>query len=195
MTDHTQRSDSSLGVRTSVPTSEHMRVAGEALGAHVRAGDVVLLDGGLGAGKTTFTQGIGRAMGVRGPVTSPTFVIARRHPPESGGLSLVHVDAYRLASWRDLEDLDLGEELTSGVTVVEWGSGRAEPLSDSFLRVLIERPTGEDPGTDEIGDSGTSEDAAAGRRELRLVGHGPAWPETRTGTVRAALSERIAGVH
>ncbi|WP_240759339.1 tRNA (adenosine(37)-N6)-threonylcarbamoyltransferase complex ATPase subunit type 1 TsaE, partial [Phytoactinopolyspora endophytica] len=90
-----------------VPDAQSMHALGEQLATLLRAGDLVLLGGGLGAGKTTLTQGIGAGMGVRGPIASPTFIIARVHPSLVAGAALVHVDAYRLADWDELEDLDL----------------------------------------------------------------------------------------
>lgn len=122
-----------------VATAEEMRDLGERLAPHLRAGDVLVLSGELGAGKTTFTQGLGAGLGVRGGVTSPTFVIARVHPSLAGGPSLVHVDAYRLGGAPELDDLDLDADLDAAVTVVEWGSGLAEALTDSPLEIRIER--------------------------------------------------------
>lgn len=115
---------------------------GRRLGRRLRAGDVVVLTGGLGAGKTTMTTGIGEGLGVRGPITSPTFVIARIHPSLSDGPELVHVDAYRLGGAAELDDLDLDTELDAAVTVVEWGSGLADVLSDDLLEVLIDGTDG-----------------------------------------------------
>ncbi|MBW8749929.1 MAG: tRNA (adenosine(37)-N6)-threonylcarbamoyltransferase complex ATPase subunit type 1 TsaE, partial [Propionibacteriales bacterium] len=103
------------------------------------AADLLILTGDLGAGKTTFTQGLGDGLGVRGPVTSPTFVIARVHPSLRGGPELVHVDAYRLGDAAELDDLDLDTDLDEAVTVVEWGSGLAEALSSDRLEVRLER--------------------------------------------------------
>ena len=120
------------------------------LAQHLRAGDVVILTGELGAGKTTFTQGLGEGLGVRGGVTSPTFVIARVHPALGDGPDLVHVDAYRLGGLDELDDLDLDASLDSAVTVVEWGAGLAEGLADSRLEVVIERTVGDAPATDEL---------------------------------------------
>jgi tRNA threonylcarbamoyladenosine biosynthesis protein TsaE len=128
-----------------------MRELGASLAARLRAGDLVLLSGGLGSGKTTLSQGIGAGLGVRGPITSPTFVIARVHPSLVGGPPLVHVDAYRLGGWDELEDLDLEATLDEAVTVVEWGGGVAEGLSADRLEVEI-RVLGRDerPGEDEV---------------------------------------------
>ena len=103
----------------------------------LRAGDLVVLTGDLGAGKTTLTQGIGAGLGVRGPVTSPTFVIARVHPSLVGGPALVHVDAYRLGSTLELDDLDLDTSLVDAVTVIEWGAGLVEQLSDDRLEITL----------------------------------------------------------
>ncbi len=109
-----------------------------------KPGDVVILTGDLGAGKTTLTQGIAKGLRVRGEVTSPTFVIARVHPPMGHGPALVHVDAYRLGSTLELDDLDLDAALDESVTVVEWGQGIAEGLSTNLLSVAIERTRGGD---------------------------------------------------
>ncbi|HRV65931.1 MAG: tRNA (adenosine(37)-N6)-threonylcarbamoyltransferase complex ATPase subunit type 1 TsaE [Candidatus Nanopelagicales bacterium] len=109
---------------------------GRLLGMRLRAGDVVLLSGELGAGKTTLMRGLGEGLGVRGPVTSPTFVIARRHPSLVGGPDLIHADAYRLGSAGEFEDLDLADE--QAVVCVEWGRDRAEQLSARRLEIDIE---------------------------------------------------------
>lgn len=111
------------------------RFAGQ-LAEHLRPGDLVLLSGPLGAGKTTFAQGIGAALGVSERLTSPTFVIAREH---RGRVPVVHVDAYRLGGLDELEDLDLESELDDAVTLVEWGKGMAEALADAYLLVEIDR--------------------------------------------------------
>ena len=124
---------SSLAV--DLDTADATVALGRSLGAILRAGDLVVLTGELGAGKTTLTRGIGEALDVRGPITSPTFVIARRHPSNRVGPALVHVDAYRLGSSADIDDLDL--ELDGAVTVVEWGAGRVEHLADSWLLVEL----------------------------------------------------------
>jgi len=140
-----------------VETPEQMRALGERLATLLRAGDLVVLTGELGAGKTTLVQGIGAGLGVRAPVVSPTFVIARVH--RDGRLPLVHVDAYRLSSDAELDDLDLDADLDSAVTVVEWGEGLAERLSADRLEVRIARPAGE------------GEEA----RDVALVGVGARW--------------------
>jgi tRNA threonylcarbamoyladenosine biosynthesis protein TsaE len=113
---------------------------GVALGAGLRAGDLVILSGSLGAGKTTLTQGIAAGMEVAERVTSPTFVIARVHRPAvAGGIGLVHVDAYRLSGAVELDDLDLDTDLTAAAVVVEWGEGVADQLSDERLLVELTR--------------------------------------------------------
>jgi len=122
-----------------VSTAEEMHALGVRLGALLRAGDLVILDGPLGAGKTTLTRGIGEGMSVRGPITSPTFVIARRHPSLVDGPALVHVDAYRVDSWEELDDLGFGFEVEDVVTVAEWAAGRMEGMSDDRLIVHIAR--------------------------------------------------------
>lgn len=108
---------------------------GRRLASHLRAGDLIVLSGDLGAGKTTLTRGIGEGLGVRGPVTSPTFVISRRHPGAPGGPDLVHVDAYRLGSAAELDDLDL--DISQAVAVVEWGDGRVGHLAESRLEIAL----------------------------------------------------------
>lgn len=113
---------------------------GEALGRMLRAGDLVLLDGALGAGKTVLTRGIATGMGVAGRITSPTFVLAREHHrAEGSGPSLVHVDAYRLTSMTELDDLDLDTDLAEAAVVVEWGEGFAERLGEDHLLVTLRR--------------------------------------------------------
>jgi tRNA threonylcarbamoyladenosine biosynthesis protein TsaE len=128
------------------PDAESMRELGERLAGSLRAGDVVVLSGELGAGKTTFTQGVGAGLGVRGDVTSPTFVISRVHPSLGEGPPLVHVDAYRLGGVAELDDLDLDTSLDDAVTVVEWGEGIAEGLADDRVEVRIERALADDAG-------------------------------------------------
>lgn len=126
------------GRRLDLPATSDTRRLGETLGRMLRAGDLVVLTGSLGAGKTTLTQGIGAGLGIRGPVTSPTFVIARVHPSTVGGPPLVHVDAYRLHGALELDDLDLDAAVEESVTVVEWGHGLAEGLAEDRLEVVLE---------------------------------------------------------
>jgi tRNA threonylcarbamoyladenosine biosynthesis protein TsaE len=123
-------------MRRDVDSAEAMVELGRLLGMRLRAGDVVLLSGELGAGKTTFMRGVGEGLGVRGPITSPTFVIARRHPSTVGGPDLIHADAYRLSSEEEFEDLDIADEMA--VVCVEWGQDRAEHLSPHRLEVGID---------------------------------------------------------
>jgi len=124
-------------VNHELATVEDTREFGRRLAGVLREGDLLILDGPLGAGKTVLAQGIGAGLGVRGAVTSPTFVIARVHP--GGRLPLVHVDAYRLGGLAEVDDLDLDASLDESVTVVEWGEGKVEQLADAHLRVRIER--------------------------------------------------------
>jgi tRNA threonylcarbamoyladenosine biosynthesis protein TsaE len=122
-----------------IATDADMRDLGRRLAGLLRAGDLVILAGPLGAGKTTLVQGIGAGLGVRGPVTSPTFVIARVHPVVSGpGPALVHADAYRLGSISEVDDLDLDTDAAAAVTVVEWGAGLAEVLAEDRLEITIQ---------------------------------------------------------
>ena len=133
-----------LPVEVTLASAEETREAGRRLAGVLRAGDLLILSGDLGAGKTTLTQGIGAGLGVRGDVTSPTFVISRVHPPLGPGPALVHVDAYRLGGIEELDDLDLDTSLDEAVTVVEWGEGVAEGLADTRLEVLLTRARGGD---------------------------------------------------
>lgn len=137
-----------LPVWVDVPDADAMRDLGARVAARLRAGDVLVLSGELGAGKTTFTQGLGAGLGVRGDVTSPTFVIARIHPSLADGPALVHVDAYRLDGAAELDDLDLDTDLDEAVTVVEWGEGLAEALTEAPLEVRIHRATAGDAPLD-----------------------------------------------
>lgn len=143
-----------------IPTPEAMAALGAAIADRVAAGDLVMLNGELGAGKTTLTRGLGEALGVRGAVTSPTFVLARTHPRENAA-PLVHVDAYRLRSAVELDDLDL--DFAGSIVVVEWGDGLLDGITDSWLRVDIERPHGGDD-TDEVEP-----------RTVSITGVGPRW--------------------
>ncbi|PWV52127.1 tRNA (adenosine(37)-N6)-threonylcarbamoyltransferase complex ATPase subunit type 1 TsaE [Nocardiopsis sp. L17-MgMaSL7] len=138
MTDTTATTASHVHAVTAA-TDEEMRVLGRDLAALSRPGDLLILSGPLGAGKTTLTQGLGQGLGVRGSVTSPTFVISRIHPSLVGGPALVHVDAYRLGGPDEVDDIDLDMTLPESVTVVEWGEGVAEGLADDRLEIRIER--------------------------------------------------------
>ena len=141
------------GIAT-LPHVEDTVALGARLGGQLRAGDVVVLSGPLGAGKTVLVKGIAEAMDVDGPVTSPTFVLARVHPARrTGAPSMVHVDVYRLLDYTgadlldELESLDLDTELDDAVVVVEWGEGLAERLSDRHLDVRLERISNTDTRT------------------------------------------------
>ncbi|MBB3728606.1 tRNA threonylcarbamoyladenosine biosynthesis protein TsaE [Nonomuraea dietziae] len=147
---------------TAAATTEDMRALGVRLAARLRGGDLVILSGPLGAGKTTLVQGIAEGLKVRGPITSPTFVIARVHPSLVDGPPLVHVDAYRLGGDLEVDDLDLDASLEESVTVVEWGEGLVEGLSDERLEIHITRSGGDD---DEA-------------RSVTLRGVGPRWADT-----------------
>jgi alanine racemase/tRNA threonylcarbamoyladenosine biosynthesis protein TsaE len=114
-----------------------MEALGERMGGMLRRGDLVVLTGPLGAGKTTLTRGIAAGLGVRGPVQSPTFVLARTHPSLVGGAPLVHVDAYRLGSAAELDDLDV--DVDNSVVVVEWGRGMVDGLRETWWEVELDR--------------------------------------------------------
>jgi tRNA threonylcarbamoyl adenosine modification protein YjeE len=131
--------DSLLGTRE-IATPEDMERLGRTLGEALEPGDVVVLNGPLGAGKTTLTRGIGAGLGIRGPVQSPTFVLARTHPSLVGGTPLVHVDAYRLGSAVELDDLDI--DVAGSAVVVEWGGGMAHHLADTWWEIDLVRHSG-----------------------------------------------------
>ena len=187
-------------MRVHLESLEQIRTFAAVLAAHLRAGDLLILTGNLGAGKTTFTQSLGKAIDVTGRITSPTFVIAREHLSRTGGPALVHVDAYRLADGEELEDLDLDSELDESITVVEWGAGMAEQLSSDHLDITI-TPVGDvdarvagDAGGDELVSaddelvSADDEDALEDeRRTVDITGHGAAWV-ARMPEVEAAVS-------
>lgn len=139
-----------------LPTADDTHAFGVRLASVLRAGDLVVLSGPLGAGKTALVQGIGAGLGVRGNVVSPTFVIARVH---QGRLPLVHVDAYRLGSLDEVDDLDLDVSTDAAVTAVEWGTGKVEQLADARLEIELSRA----PDSE--------------HRTARLVGHGGDWAE------------------
>ena len=128
-------------------TADQTHALAVRLAAVLEAGDLLVLSGELGAGKTTFTQGLGEGLGVRAGIISPTFVLVRIHPnlpdgPRPGGPDLVHVDAYRLGSAAEIDDIDLENTLDSSVTVVEWGHDRVEHLSESRLEIDLHRAIG-----------------------------------------------------
>ncbi|MFJ7771772.1 tRNA (adenosine(37)-N6)-threonylcarbamoyltransferase complex ATPase subunit type 1 TsaE [Streptomyces sp. NPDC097107] len=162
-------SEPAPGVEITVTSPEQMRELGRRLAEVLRAGDLLMLSGELGAGKTTLTRGLGEGMGVRGAVTSPTFVIARVHPSLGDGPPLVHVDAYRLSGGLDeMEDLDLDVSLADSVIVVEWGEGKVEELTDDRLQLRIHRAVGDT--TDEV-------------RHVTLTGVGERWTAADLGVL------------
>jgi tRNA threonylcarbamoyladenosine biosynthesis protein TsaE len=179
-----------LWLAAALPTPETTYAFGERMAALLRAGDVVVLTGELGAGKTTLTRGIGAGLRVRGDVTSPTFVLARVHPALASGPDLVHVDAYRLGGGAELDDLGLDDSLDRAVTVVEWGAGLAEDLADSWLDVRLQRWN--DGGEAALAAAGAHRDqpaAGAPSGECRVVSvrpQGPRW-------VGAPLRSRLLG--
>lgn len=140
-----------------VPTSEAMRALGQSVAALLRPGDVIIASGNLGAGKTTLTQGVGAGLDVAGPIISPTFVLSRVHPPRGGRPGLVHVDAYRLGSFDELEDLDLEASLADHVTLIEWGTGIAEGLADDRLEIDIRRTLDPEDETRVVSVTGVGE--------------------------------------
>ncbi|MEU1042706.1 tRNA (adenosine(37)-N6)-threonylcarbamoyltransferase complex ATPase subunit type 1 TsaE [Streptomyces sp. NPDC005551] len=160
-----------VSVRITVTSPEQMQELGRRLAELLRAGDLVMLNGELGAGKTTLTRGLGAGLGIRGAVTSPTFVIARVHPSLGEGPPLVHVDAYRLGGGLDeMEDLDLDVSLSDSVVVVEWGEGKVEELTDDRLHVVIQRAVGDT--ADEV-------------RHVTVTGLGGRWARAGLGVLTA----------
>lgn len=160
-------------MRLIISTPEKMEELGAKLAGHLKAGDLVALNGELGAGKTTLVRGIGAALGVRGAVTSPTFVLARTHPRETGA-PLVHVDAYRLSSPAELDDLDL--DFLGSIVIVEWAEGMLEGVTDSWLEIGIRRPTG---GATDGSDFTSADLDRAEPREVTIVGHGARFADFR----------------
>jgi tRNA threonylcarbamoyladenosine biosynthesis protein TsaE len=184
-----------------VPGVAQMRLLGTRLARLLRRGDLVVLAGSLGAGKTTLVQGIGAGLGVRGPVTSPTFVIARVHPSTGQGPDLVHADAYRLGSRLEVDDLDLDADLDHSVTVVEWGEGLVEDLAQGHLRITIDRPVAEPDISSEApamsGPNATSHvngepvsETDDQVRTVTLAGYGGRWAAA-AGQLKSVLSEPL----
>lgn len=173
----------------SVSTAEQTHELAAALASVLDAGDLLVLTGELGAGKTTFTQGLGEGLGVRPGIISPTFVLVRIHPnlpdgPRPGGPDLVHVDAYRLASASEIDDIDLENTMDSAVTVVEWGRGRVEHLSESRLEIDLHRAMGltaqrHDGDAGAAAESGIldfdTDDNDDEPRTIVMRGFGPRW--------------------
>ena len=169
--------------------ADQTRALGEALGRVLAAGDLVMLSGGLGAGKTTLTQGIGVGMGVRGRVASPTFIVARVHPALGGGPDLIHADAYRITDLNDLETLDLDSSLDEAVTVVEWGEGKTEAMSEERLAIEVRRRRGGQAQRD--GDVIDLEHMDDGRRRIILRAHGHRWDGVLDSLVAAHWGTRL----
>ncbi len=140
--------------RREIGSAEDMEHLGFVIGEQLEPGDLLVLTGPLGAGKTTFTRGIAEGLGVRGPVQSPTFVIARTHPSLVGGAPLVHVDAYRLGSAVELDDLDI--DFVRSVVVIEWGREMAPAIADQWWDIELERPVG---GDEDLADEDLDADA------------------------------------
>lgn len=159
-------------------TADQTQAFGERLAEVLRAGDLLVLSGELGAGKTTFTQGLGHGLGVRAGVISPTFVLVRIHPnlpdgPRPGGPDLVHVDAYRLGSAAEIDDIDLENTMDSSVTVVEWGHDRVEHLSESRLEIDFLRAIG--LGAASTGNLDFDAEDTDEPRTIVMRGYGPRW--------------------
>lgn len=169
-----------MGVVTT--SAEETRTFGRELARILQAGDLIMLNGELGAGKTTLTQGIGDGLGVRGRVASPTFIVARVHPSLGDGPALIHADAYRITSLDDVETLDLDSSLDESVTVVEWGAGKTETLSDNRLEIDVRR---------EIGGQASNAQSAIdleslddGRRVIVLRPFGDRWGDLISDLIR-----------
>ena len=153
-----------------IDTPQHMAELGARIARELKAGDLVALNGELGAGKTTLTRGLGDQLGVRGSVTSPTFVLARTHRRTGGGAPLVHVDAYRLGSAAELDDLDI--DWSASIVVVEWAAGMLDGVAEHWIEIDIRRPTG------------ASVDIADGEepvepRFVTITGHGARWRDLK----------------
>lgn len=143
----------------SIESAEEMVELGKSLAGVLAAGDLVVLIGPLGAGKTTLTRGVGLGLDVTGTVSSPTFVIARTHKRENSDVPLVHVDAYRLGSPAELDDLDI--PFSKAIVLVEWGKGLTEGIAENWLEININRDT--------TGETET--------RTVEITGFGPRWQD------------------
>lgn len=157
-------------MKLEIDTPEHMAELGARLALELRAGDLVALNGELGAGKTTLTRGLGDQLGVRGSVTSPTFVLARTHRRIGGGAPLVHVDAYRLGSAAELDELDI--DWAASIVVVEWAAGMLDGVAEHWIEVDIRRPTG-------AGSDSPEGDEPVEPRIVTVTGHGTRWRDLR----------------
>ena len=195
------------GITVATGDADETRGLGARLARLLRAGDLVMLSGGLGAGKTTLAQGIGAALEVRGRVSSPTFIIARVHPALAGGPDLIHVDAYRITSLEEIDALDLDSSLDRSVTLVEWGEEKVEALSPDRLEIQVRRPHGavrdgvrkpddvtigsESPGgavtEDPVVDLGAVDD---GSRTITVRALGPRWADIDLSPLAAGTSHQ-----
>ena len=181
--------------------ADETRALGARLARLLRADDLVMLSGGLGAGKTTLAQGVGAALGVRGRVSSPTFIIARVHPSLANGPDLIHVDAYRITSLEEVDALDLDSTLEDSVTLVEWGEEKVEALSPDRLEIEVRRPHGavrtgapqsDDAPTvpsekDTVVDLGEVDD---GSRWITVRALGPRWAQADLAPLAAGTSSQ-----
>ena len=183
------------GITVATSDADETRALGARLARLLRAGDLVMLSGGLGAGKTTLAQGIGAALEVRGRVSSPTFIIARVHPALSDGPDLIHVDAYRITSLEEIDALDLDSSLDRSVTLVEWGEEKVEALSPDRLEIQVRRPHGAvRDGVRRLDDVAFGSESSGGAvTEDPVVDLGEVDDGSRTITVRA-LGPRWADI-
>jgi len=165
---------------------------GEALGEQLKAGDLVILTGALGAGKTTLTQSMGVGLNVREGIISPTFVLARQHPSLGDGPTLIHVDAYRLKDQNDVDTLDLESTLAESVTVVEWGLGKVEHLTDSRLEIQLDREALAAPNANPWEESEEEPDEP---RLFSLKGIGPRWDENTFAQFKDTLLSAVTAQH
>ena len=152
-----------------IESPEAMHRLGSRIATLLRPGDLVVLDGPLGAGKTTFARGVGQGLGVRGDVSSPTFVIARRHRPGSGAAALLHIDAYRVTP-QELEDMELDLEAADAVALVEWGAGKVDDWAADRLVIEIALDHGD----------------IAAPRTVTFAGIGPRWQDEQLDAMVAA---------
>lgn len=180
-------------LRLTLGSADECVALGARIGAMLRGGDLVILSGPVGAGKTTLTRGLAIGIGVVGRVASPTFVIARHHPAAGAGPDLIHVDAYRLAGAAELDALDLDADLDRAVMVVEWGRGQVEQLTSSRLEIELFRSSGTETGSAgaESADWDGSFDTNDDQRDVAISWHGDHWSRERVAALRAcALAPR-----
>ena len=164
-------------MQLTIDTPEDMELFGARLAGALTAGSVVALNGELGAGKTTLTRGIGEALAIRGAITSPTFVLARTHPRAEGEPPLVHVDAYRLSSAVELDDLDI--DFDGSIVVVEWARDWLDSVAESWLEIDISRPSGAERTHGVSGgvENTDFDSESAEPRRVTITGHGPHWQQ------------------